>query len=144
MQLSIGVCDLSSIEPCDKNFFPLRLCATSRPRIAKLKTKLRKYFYLVDGNLKGRTSEILRDSNDYEDQRKIEDHKVTEKMWNTYEEYLEIMYKGFQDFIKLDSKRPTNKGVYLKKMSKRCLKMANEKAKKVGTRLMNMWDWMGF
>ena len=61
LQLAIGVTDLTSIEPCDEYWYPLRRCVTQDKAIIRLKEQLQLYFYIADGNLDGSIEELRRD-----------------------------------------------------------------------------------
>ena len=143
MQLAIGVVDLTSMEPCDSSFYPLRLCYTEDNEILKLKDQLKLYFYIADKNLQENLEKIRVDSREYEEERVILKHKVTPQMWETYKEYLKLLLAGFNDFLNLDYEKPNNKGVYLKKLTTRVQYLVNSKAKSKKYKLKNMWDHLG-
>jgi hypothetical protein len=51
MQLSIGVTDLTSLEPCDKYYRPFRKCESYRDSIFQMEKQLEEYFAIVEGNI---------------------------------------------------------------------------------------------
>ena len=88
--------------------------------------------------------QILSDARNYKESRVIKNHCVSKKMWESYESYLELLEDGFKDFLELDAQNPSYKGVYLKKLSERCLLEINQRKSNRGTILKNLWGWKGF
>ena len=68
---------------------------------------------------------------------------VDRRKWDAYLIYLKKIDRGFDEFKRIDIKRPQLRGVFLRKLAKQALRETN---KEVGfrSRLKNLWNRLGF
>jgi hypothetical protein len=138
MQLAIGLTDLTSLEPCDMFYRPLRKCNTNIKEIEDLEDELKEYFAIVEGNVK----ELLKDQPLELNQKAEVKGDVNDRQWTTYYEYLKIIKEGYEDFKKFTFKRPHIKGVHLRNLAVNALKEANARTRS-RAKLYNLWQRLG-
>jgi hypothetical protein len=138
MQLDIGLTDLTSLEPCDMFYRPLRKCNTHIKEIEDLEEELKEYFAIVEGNVK----ELLKDQPLELNQKAEVIGDVNDGQWRTYYEYLKIIKEGYEDFKKFTYKRPHIKGVHLRNLAVNAIKEANANTQS-GAKIYNLWERLG-
>lgn len=139
MQLAIGLTDLTSLEPCDKFYRPLRKCDNNIVEINELEKELEEYFAVVEGNV----SELIKEQPlEYQPETGIIGD-ISENEWKTYYEYLKLIKEGYSDFKRHTYKRPHIKGVHLKHMAINALKRVNATPEGKRAKLYNLWQRIG-
>ncbi|CAG9311621.1 unnamed protein product [Blepharisma stoltei] len=128
LQLEVGVSDLSSMEPCDKSFRPLRL-VNSDPEIAgKLKELYENYPEIMN------CFKVNESENSF-----FPAVGVTPENWRAYSLYLSKLKEGLKYVSELHL-TPIQRMTYYQKLVRKCIQESNDAQVKKKKMLFSLWD----